>query len=480
MLFPAIDQYLKKVVIGFGLGLGFTIVAVVLVGLLQVSQAGAMTATATPTKTATQPATATASPTATPSATVTPSSTATPSPTATATETSTPLPTDTSTPLPPTATPLPPTPTLPPVLTQTLVITEVQAVADILSEPPAVEIAPAITDTLALTQSQTLTNAIFATATPTGPPTPTPTPVPRTVQVPPDFPDFIQAKDHFWFTRPFSNTFDTWGSYYYPYGTNARGQYFWHYGIDIQNPQRTPILAVGDGTVIHAGPDDQKQLGPWPDFYGQAVVIEHTERWHNLPVYTLYGHVSEVLVGVGQQVKAGQPIALVGQLGVALGPHLHLEVRVGAGTYYDTRNPDLWVRPDPGYGVIAGRVVDYQNYFVPQQLVTLHRAENPGKFWRQTYTYPDGEVNPDDEFGETFTFSDVPAGKYVLKTYFDGHQLTVPVTVPRQGSAFALLKQTEPPQQPQPQPTATALPEPQEQVTATDATPQPATDPQAQ
>ena len=87
-----------------------------------------------------------------------------------------------------------------------------------------------------------------------------------------------------------------------------------------------------------------------------------------------------VLVSVGQQVKAGQPIALVGGLGVAIGPHLHLEVRLGGSTYYDTRNPDLWVRPDPGYGVIAGRVVDYQNYFVPQQLVTLHRVQRAPAF----------------------------------------------------------------------------------------------------
>ena len=188
-------------------------------------------------------------------------------------------------------------------------------------------------------------------------------------------------------------------------------------------------MAVGDGTIIHAGPDLERTLGPWPNFYGQAVVIEHDRRWTGLPVYTLYGHVSEVLVQVGQSVKAGDPIALVGQLGVALGPHLHLEVRVGAGTYSDTRNPDFWIRPDPGFGIVAGRVVDHERYFVPQQLVTLHRVETPGEFWRQTFSYPDDVVNSDDAYGETFTFSDVPAGRYLVKTAFDGHQLTIPITV---------------------------------------------------
>jgi murein DD-endopeptidase MepM/ murein hydrolase activator NlpD len=270
--------------------------------------------------------------------------------------------------------------------------------------------------------------------------------------------------DHFWFTRPFTEAYTSWGSYYYPYGTNARGQYFWHFGIDIQNSQRTPIVATEAGVVTHAGPDDVKQLGPWPDFYGQAVVIKHNRTWQGLPLYTLYGHVSQTLVRVGQQVEAGELIARVGQLGVALGPHLHYEVRVGAGTYYDTRNPDLWLKPDPGYGVIAGRVADYQDYYVPQQLVTLHRANEPADFWRQTFTYPDNQVNSDDNLGETFTFSDVPAGSYLLKTFFDGRQLVVPVTVRNQQTAFVLLKQDQPPSEPRvsvpsaPAPEATPTP----------------------
>jgi murein DD-endopeptidase MepM/ murein hydrolase activator NlpD len=265
------------------------------------------------------------------------------------------------------------------------------------------------------------------------------------VQVRLDIPDYRTAEDHFWFTRPFSGDNDGWGSYYYPYGTNARGQYFWHHGIDIQAGHGTLIMAVGDGTVVHAASDKTRQLGPWPDFYGQAVLIEHDRRWEGLPVYTLYGHVSETLVQPGQQVKAGDPIARVGQLGVALGPHLHLEVRVGADSYYDTRNPDLWVRPDPGYGVIAGRVVDHQGYYVPQQLVTLHRANESGEFWRQTYTYPDNVVNSDKFYGETFTFSDVPIGRYLVKTFFDGRQLTLPVTVNNQATSFVMLKQDQPP-----------------------------------
>jgi hypothetical protein len=85
---------------------------------------------------------------------------------------------------------------------------------------------------------------------------------------------------------------------------------------------------------------------------------------------------------------------------------------------------------------------------VPQQLVTLHRVGDPSRFWRQTYTYPDGVVESDDNYVETITFSDVPAGGYLLKTFFDGHQLTVPITVTNRTTSFVVLQQTEPPAPP--------------------------------
>lgn len=450
MLFPTVDRQTVKILMGLGLGLIITVVAIVLIGVVQSTQLSAMAATATATKTATPLPTATFTATPTPTSTPTPTHTATPTPTATPTETSTATPT--FTPVPPTPTPEPPTPTPTPTV-----------VLDVPSPEPApefIEPAAVFTETISLTDTLTSTLAITAVVLAT--PTATPTPIPRTVPVPADWPDYRQASDHFWFARPFGRGFETWGSHYYPFGTNAGGQYFWHFGVDIQNPQNTPILAVGDGIVVHAGPDNIKQLGPWPDFYGQAVMIEHTRRLDGQPVYTLYGHVSQTLVSVGQRVKTGDPIARVGQLGVALGPHLHLEVRVGGNTYFDAHNPDLWVRPDPGYGVIAGRVVDYQNYFVPQQLVTLHRAETPAEFWRQTFTYPDNVVKSDSGFGETFAFSDVPAGNYVLKTTVDGRQLIVPVRVTNQSTSFVLLKADQPPLiqaiEPTPTPTPVEVP----------------------
>jgi murein DD-endopeptidase MepM/ murein hydrolase activator NlpD len=183
-------------------------------------------------------------------------------------------------------------------------------------------------------------------------------------------------------------------------------------------------------------------------------------------VYTLYGHVSQVLAQEGQPVKAGDVVAKVGQGGVALGPHLHLEVRVEGMNYEDVRNPDLWVKPDHGYGVIAGRVVDGQGYIVPQQSVFLHRAEEPDRYWRQTFTYPDNVVKPDVGWGETLTFADVPTGTYILKTYFDGRLYTYPITVTNQMTTFVLIEGVLAPPTPTPLPTSEPLaPQPDQTLT---------------
>ncbi len=347
----------------------------------------------------------TATPTDTPSPT--PTATATYTPTATPTSTYTPSPTATST----------ATPTSSPTSSKSAATPRRRTATASATASPA------------------------GTPTPTDTPTPTPTPVPRTVLASSlDLPDPAKAENHFWFTRPFSGTFAAWGSPYYPFGTNNRGEYLWHHGVDIQNPMGTPIMAVGDGVVVRAGLDDVLPFGPSLNFFGRAVLIRHNQKLNDQPVYSLYGHVSKALVADGQPVRAGDVVAEVGQAGIALGPHLHLEIRVGGMTYEDVRNPDLWVRPDPGYGVVAGRVIDARGYMVPQQPIFLHRAEQPDRFWRQTFTYPDNEVKSDIAWGETFTFADVPAGGYVLKTYFDGQFYTRPISVTNQSTTFVLIQ----------------------------------------
>jgi murein DD-endopeptidase MepM/ murein hydrolase activator NlpD len=86
-----------------------------------------------------------------------------------------------------------------------------------------------------------------------------------------------------------------------------------HEGIDFGCDTGTPVRAVADGIVFEAG---------WEGAYGEMVLIDHGTY------VTAYAHNSEIQVELGQEVKAGQVIALSGNTGRSTGPHVHFEVRV--------------------------------------------------------------------------------------------------------------------------------------------------------
>ena len=98
-----------------------------------------------------------------------------------------------------------------------------------------------------------------------------------------------------------------------------------HYGIDIAAPIGSPIYAVADGTVIDAGP--AQGFGLW-------VRIRHADG-----TISVYGHMYDFSVSVGERVHAGQQIARVGNRGDSTGPHLHFEILV-AGQHVD---PQPWL-----------------------------------------------------------------------------------------------------------------------------------------
>ena len=100
------------------------------------------------------------------------------------------------------------------------------------------------------------------------------------------------------------------------FGQRSRG---WHAGIDIKAEQGSEIVAAAPGTVVYSG---------WIRAYGQVVKIQHSNGF-----ITLYAHNEKNLVEVGEDVVAGQLIALVGRTGHASGPHVHFEVRRDGKAY---------------------------------------------------------------------------------------------------------------------------------------------------
>lgn len=88
-------------------------------------------------------------------------------------------------------------------------------------------------------------------------------------------------------------------------------------GVDFGAPIGTHVVASASGEVIVA-----KDASKWNGGYGYYVVIKHGNG-----TQTLYAHLSEILVEVGQTVTQGELIALSGNTGRSTGPHLHFEVR---------------------------------------------------------------------------------------------------------------------------------------------------------
>jgi murein DD-endopeptidase MepM/ murein hydrolase activator NlpD len=113
-----------------------------------------------------------------------------------------------------------------------------------------------------------------------------------------------------------------------PYGwrddpfTNKRT---FHHGIDIATSHGNPIYATADGTVIQVRTD---KIG------GKTIKIKHKFGY-----VTIYCHMSKFLVKVGQHVKRGETIGLVGSTGKARGPHVHYEVQLNS----KEKNPYFYV-----------------------------------------------------------------------------------------------------------------------------------------
>lgn len=99
-----------------------------------------------------------------------------------------------------------------------------------------------------------------------------------------------------------------------------------HYNaVDIANSCGTPVVASAEGLVV---PDESmpNTLGGWNEGYGNFVLMEHP---FGDDVKTRYSHLEKVMVQVGDYLKRGQTIGLMGQTGDATGCHVHFEV-IGA------------------------------------------------------------------------------------------------------------------------------------------------------
>ena len=113
-----------------------------------------------------------------------------------------------------------------------------------------------------------------------------------------------------------------------PYGSRTdpfTGLHAYHPGIDFAAAEGSEVLAVASGIVTEAG----DHTG-----YGNLVEINHGNGY-----VTRYGHNEQILVKVGDRIKKGQAIALMGSTGRSTGPHVHFEVLLNGNTV----NPEQYI-----------------------------------------------------------------------------------------------------------------------------------------
>lgn len=257
---------------------------------------------------------------------------------------------------------------------------------------------------------------------------PTPGPAPVSALRPALYPVpwALTPYDHFYFSRPIAADEINWPLADYRYG----GVFFEdviHTGVDIPAPMDTPVLSAGPGKVTWAGYGLYYGYYDSSDPYGLAVLIRHDFGFQGEKLYTVYAHLDRVDVAKGQYVETGEQLGLSGQTGKVTGPHLHFEVRLGKDGIFTTRNPELWLVPPQGWGVLAGRIMNNRGVLLESHLVTVRSLEN-GQIWRAN-SYGRGPVVSDPYYWENVVISDLPAGRYEIEINFWGKDLTQEIEV---------------------------------------------------
>jgi murein DD-endopeptidase MepM/ murein hydrolase activator NlpD len=102
----------------------------------------------------------------------------------------------------------------------------------------------------------------------------------------------------------------------------------WHHGQDFSTPYGTNVYATGSGKVIEAG---------WNSGFGNCIVIDHGYGYRST-----YGHLSNIRVNAGLNIKRGDLIGLSGNTGTSTGPHLHYQIDL----YGQHKNPLYYFNDD--------------------------------------------------------------------------------------------------------------------------------------
>jgi len=245
------------------------------------------------------------------------------------------------------------------------------------------------------------------------PPTsfPTITPAPE-IPCDPFSVEYCITEGHFIFQRPIHLPANDLVDETYLYGSTANGTREPHHGVEFPNQSGAPVYAAANGTVVFAGSDTAAIYSPWPNFYGNLVVLQHKDS-----LFTLYAHLSKIDVETNGVVGVGTKIGEVGRTGVAIGSHLHFEVRRGnVQDYFSTQNPELWLSPAKHangnlFGTLMISIVDADHKLVKYAEYTIRYSPDQSQKVVKSYygtTYPADMLKGD----ENAVLGELPAGHY--------------------------------------------------------------------
>jgi murein DD-endopeptidase MepM/ murein hydrolase activator NlpD len=237
----------------------------------------------------------------------------------------------------------------------------------------------------------------------------------------------LSPNDHFYFTRPIAADEVNWPLADYRYGYFFPNTEVVHTGVDIDAPLGTPVLAAAAGKVIWAGYGLLHGDNDSNDPYGLAVAVRHSFGYQNRTVTTVYAHMDRVDVVVGQRVQIGDPLGIVGNTGNTTGPHLHFEVRLETNTYFATRNPELWLAPPEGMGVLSARLMNTNGSYLTSQDIRLRELAT-GRIY-EIRSYAPTLVWGDDYYQENLVLGSLPAGDYQVTIPYLEETYTQKITI---------------------------------------------------
>ncbi len=265
--------------------------------------------------------------------------------------------------------------------------------------------------------------AVEETEEPVEPPTSTiPSPTEPPSALTPCYDEICTSSGSFLLARPIGPSGRNVVDPSYRFGELGRRRREPHHGVYFLNSLGTPVIAAASGEVVVAGDDHSKVYGTYPDRYGNLVIIKHDLGVLSEPVYTLYAHLSEIMVDQGDFVEKGQEIGLAGMSGDIAGSTLHFEVRLGENSLPAVRNPELWLEnlaDEEGQmqGALAGRVVNKGGDILLIPSFVIERLGGPGQPAMETYyidSYKDKRLAGLAPWEESFALGDLPAGSYQI------------------------------------------------------------------